>query len=465
MVFPLKKIPLKKRKKRNKNMNMKFICEQTQSNLKAILIKELNKMGYNPISEDGFIFAQGTVPVALVAHMDTVHKSPPTVCMSNDGNILMSPQGIGGDDRCGIFMILKILQHQKCSVIFTEDEETGCVGAKKFIKTAYNPNANWIIEFDRKGNNDAVFYGCDNNDFTKFITDKKYGFKEERGSVSDISHIAPHLKIAAVNFSSGYFSPHSSSEYIVMSDVINNINRALQIIEDGSETKYEYVEKKYGGCTSAYTGGYSGYANGGYSSSYNDLYDEDYGWYYEEYYRRQANEKNAKNDPKDGSTTISPNVSSSRRKEVICSKCEKTISKKEEDIIVDFYGDIYCQECSEIYKEIGEFIYDYDCIDVEIINIEEFNIIQYDKIVTEDKYQYYIDKSSKVYVYHNDTAIIYPLVDGTEVLSKADNTIKFKFVEKNACCLCCMYYADIEDMMKHPKTKENIAIKMLPFTK
>ena len=51
--------------------------------------------------------------------------------------VAMSPQGIGGDDRCGVWMILQILRTANCHVLFCEDEEVGCVGAKKFTKRSF----------------------------------------------------------------------------------------------------------------------------------------------------------------------------------------------------------------------------------------------------------------------------------------------------------------------------------------
>jgi len=239
-------------------------CTKTQEKLKAFLKAELIERGYSPIDQDGFLFAEGELPVMLTAHMDTVHHDNCTiVCTSPDGKYWMSPQGIGGDDRCGIFAIMKIIETHKCSVLFTEDEETGCVGAKKYAdfakknpdKTEYVPkNLNYIIEIDRKNADDAVFYSCDNPDFEKFVTEDT-GFKTAHGSCSDISYVAPALGVAAVNFSSGYYNPHQISEYINLAELNENIRRIKAIIDKPSE-KFEYIEKKT--VYSSYSGGYYG---------------------------------------------------------------------------------------------------------------------------------------------------------------------------------------------------------------
>ena len=75
-----------------------------------------------------FILVKGEAPIMLVAHLDTVHKEPvKDICTSADGNILMSPQGIGGDDRCGVYALVKSYERSpvKPYLLFTTDEETG----------------------------------------------------------------------------------------------------------------------------------------------------------------------------------------------------------------------------------------------------------------------------------------------------------------------------------------------------
>ena len=60
---------------------------------------------------------------------------------------------------------------------------------------------------------------------------------------SDISIIAPYLKIAAVNISVGYYNQHNAHEYIDLNIVYININRIRKIIKKKTP-KYEYIELK-----------------------------------------------------------------------------------------------------------------------------------------------------------------------------------------------------------------------------
>lgn len=260
-------------------LNFIDICKLGKEELKVVLEQELKNRGYSVVNEDGFLYAEGTYPVMLIAHMDTVHHDKCTiVCTSEDGKYIMSPQGIGGDDRCGIYMILKTIDEINCSVVFTEDEEVGCIGASKFAATKYKPkNLNYIIEYDRKGKDDAVFYDCDNPEFTAFVTDPEIGFKEEHGSCSDISRIAPALGVAAVNISSGYYNQHTCHEYVNVAQMENNIVRGKKLILKPCEKPFEYIEKKW---TYTYTKGVSSRYNGygyGYGGYYDDWYDEYYG--------------------------------------------------------------------------------------------------------------------------------------------------------------------------------------------
>lgn len=218
------------------------------------LYAQLRKMFPSNISCKGkYILVKGEAPVLLVAHLDTVHKKPVnTICTSQDGNILMSPEGIGGDDRCGVYALVAV--HAQSAVkpwlLFTCDEEIGGVGASAFcamFKKKKLPKAlsslKMIVEIDRKGQNDAVYYDCGNDEFEAYITSK--GFVTAYGTFSDISFIAPELGVAAVNLSSGYYDAHTQHEAINRAHLENTIKRVLEIVKDASNPefpKYAYIE-------------------------------------------------------------------------------------------------------------------------------------------------------------------------------------------------------------------------------
>ena len=206
------------------------------------------------INEGRYILVPGKAPIMLLAHLDTVHKEPVKhICKSLDGNILMSPQGIGGDDRCGVYALIKAREASpvKPWLLFTCDEEIGGVGADIFAEEHNKgklpkklDTLKLLIEIDRKGSKDAVYYDCDNPELEKYITGK--GFVTASGSFSDISVIAPELGVAAVNISSGYYNAHTLHEYINRKQLEAVIQEVIGIIADAAKPdfpKYEYIEK------------------------------------------------------------------------------------------------------------------------------------------------------------------------------------------------------------------------------
>lgn len=223
-------------------LTFETILRLPQMELKKTLKAELKSRGYPITDKPGYLYAEGTIPVLLVAHMDTVHRQPvEQICYSADGAVAMSPQGIGGDDRCGVWMILQILRTTNCHVLFCEDEEVGCIGAKKFTGGSLRPQVNYIVELDRRGNNDAVFYRCDNPEFEDFVT--SFGFETAGGSCSDISYIAPYLETAAVNISCEYYCEHQRHEYIHLEEIELNADRVAQMVTQQTE-HFEYMEQQ-----------------------------------------------------------------------------------------------------------------------------------------------------------------------------------------------------------------------------
>lgn len=244
----------------------------TQEKLRSYLSNYLCGVGYKINTGDGYVFAKGDIPVLLIAHMDTAcnKQIPHTILKENtDQGIRLRADGtiLGGDDRCGCWMIMNIIKKAKCSVLFLEDEEIGCVGARKFVKTEHvdyiKDNVSFMIELDRRGNNDCVFYSCDNREFVKYV-EEKLGAKETLGSCSDISTLMPETKTAGVNLSCGYYREHTPDEYIMISEMEDMMERLINFLTSEEEfPAYEFIQKKYSYPT----------------SSFGDLWARDsYGW-------------------------------------------------------------------------------------------------------------------------------------------------------------------------------------------
>lgn len=226
------------------------ICKMDQMKLKFYLVNKLREVYDEVIDEDGFIYAPGG-DVVVTAHMDTVHKEPVKtfygyVDKKKKQNIISSPQGIGGDDRCGVYMILRLIEKYRPTVIFCEDEEIGGIGSNKFCNSVYIneiKGKKFIIELDRAYDKDLVFYQDDNQQFHTWCKNVT-GYYENLGSFSDISHICPRAGISGVNISCGYYNAHTTSEFVVLEEMEASIEAAERLITAAEhEGSFEYVSK------------------------------------------------------------------------------------------------------------------------------------------------------------------------------------------------------------------------------
>lgn len=216
--------------------------------LNTLLTKTYN---YKVIKSKNFLYAQGDIPVGLIAHTDVIYKEQNDVVFHDpEWKIMWSPAGLGADDRAGIFAILKILQAgYRPTIIFTKGEEAGGVGAYELItKIPKCPkNLNFLIQLDRQGFEDAVFYRCDNKKFEKYIT--SFNFTTEWGTFTDISIIAPVWDIAAVNLSVGYINEHSAVEHWFYDSCFETIEKVEWILDDvvyNKIPKFKYIPAKEG---------------------------------------------------------------------------------------------------------------------------------------------------------------------------------------------------------------------------
>ena len=148
------------------------LAELTQEQLRNLLFAHLKRKYKKIIATEEYIYAVGDIPIGLLAHMDTVFKAPPTeIYYDRRKNVMWSPTGLGADDRAGVFSILQLIKAgYRPHVIFTTDEEIGCVGAQElsFLPCPFE-DLRYIIQLDRRNSNDCVFYDCANAEFEKNI--------------------------------------------------------------------------------------------------------------------------------------------------------------------------------------------------------------------------------------------------------------------------------------------------------
>ena len=210
----------------------------------------------------------------LASHMDQVqrdHSKDFDVVCNGDRCFgfswkLMEMQGLGADDKNGIFICLECLKtFDVLKVAFFVGEEVGCVGSGD-VSLNFFKDCRFIIEPDRRGGNDLITsMFCGQVCSKKFIEDIKadeYGYREERGSVTDVGELMDRgVGISCLNLSCGYYNPHTDEEFTVLSELENCLEFVMHVIRDCREV-YPF-EGGYGSYGYNYGYKYGNYGNYG----------------------------------------------------------------------------------------------------------------------------------------------------------------------------------------------------------
>lgn len=234
------------------------------------LMRMLNRIlcgRYSNLTYTGdYLYAIGDIPIGLVAHVDTVFPEPPEdIYYDREKGVMWSPQGLGADDRAGVFAILKIIQSGlRPTVIFTTNEEVGGLGAAQLVKDFPEcpiSNLKYLIQLDRRGTNDCVFYDCYNEDFITYV--ESFGFIEAFGTFSDIAELCPAWDVVGVNLSIGYENEHTRYEILHLKPWMATIEKVKRMLKEKDIPDFEYIEYSY-----SYNG-----TKWGYDEKYKDWYD------------------------------------------------------------------------------------------------------------------------------------------------------------------------------------------------
>lgn len=193
----------------------------------------------------------------LIAHTDTVREPPHDkgltgnieyyrVAMdknhpANEVTVIKSKNKriLGGDDMCGVHIILELLRSGKrFNFVFTDNEENIYeASSRKFLyefDTDIIENCNYGIIIDRRGNSDIICTanGYGSIDFETAIYDVSkiggFGFRPTRGVMCDADFF--RNVISCANLSAGYYSAHSDKEFVVWEDMENTYNYVTDIL-------------------------------------------------------------------------------------------------------------------------------------------------------------------------------------------------------------------------------------------
>lgn len=215
---------------------------RTDTLLGKFLPNFLKFYGYRPKLGKYYLYATGKIPILLNAHADTVFAKPPQkIFFDRKHKVYFSPDGLGADDRAGVFGVLKLVSlGYRPSLLFTDLEESGGLGAK-FFADEEEPKWNIIFAIDRRGENEAAIYNCDSPQLREILDE--HGFKIVQGSFSDISIICPRFGIAGANLSAGFYENHTRHEYFSEKALWNTLEKLAKILENPPSDVIKYVPK------------------------------------------------------------------------------------------------------------------------------------------------------------------------------------------------------------------------------
>ncbi len=175
------------------------------------------------------------------AHMDTVHEitKKHKVKEKKVGNdtLWTSPTGIGGDDKCGIWGCLKLLQElENVKVVFFAEEECGQIGAMNIELEEFD-SCCFICELDRLGNDDLIVsYMREDTVSASFTADllsiipKKDKWELAEGFITDVMVLYERgIQISVMNMSCGYYRPHMKNEIVSWKDMNKMLRMARKV--------------------------------------------------------------------------------------------------------------------------------------------------------------------------------------------------------------------------------------------
>ena len=316
--------------------------------------KVINKLGVNyKVDSAGNILitkgvlCEGEYYPCIVAHMDTVFKKNPLyeleVVEELDGSIILRGleydkdavyyAGTGFDDKNGIWIALRLLKElPKVKILFTVQEEIGAIGASK-VDMKFFDDVAYVLEGDRRGNSDvitSIFDDICSIEFIKKISPVmvQYGYSENFGMLTDISSLKENgLAVSCINFSVGYYEPHTDKEYCIFEDLVKAYDFAKECINILGYERQDHIQPKI-----------PYYKNDHYNYFEDDYYD--YEW-------NKGNTSKKCTCISDYLIDLSCNEcnpTTIRYSGIICSCGEELIEKEHSD---------YCQFCNK------HFIYDY----------------------------------------------------------------------------------------------------------
>lgn len=258
---------------------------------------------------------EGEFYPCVTSHMDTVqHKAKPYALAGAElplrtrrlksktsdeirHEIYIDGQGIGADDKLGVYISLQMVKNiDKIKAAFFVEEEIGMQGSKELKKEFFDDVA-YVIGWDSPDLHRAAYKCSGTQLFTADFYKKhlrpvvtKWGFDDKcfkSEPFTDVVNIRDKTGVLCMNFGNGGYQAHSDSEYLVIEHVDHALGMGLDIVNSiGNKEQFKFTKtynrtstgfstsndddkeiEKLFGTTYSYGGGYN--TNNNHSSTTN----------------------------------------------------------------------------------------------------------------------------------------------------------------------------------------------------
>ena len=191
----------------------------------------------------------------LVCHMDQVqqlHSEDFEVRQDGDKLYGWSEQnqrqeGLGADDKNGIWICLRCLEECPCLKVFmTVGEEKGCIGSNH-ADMSFFADCFYVLEPDCKGGEEVHTnlkeIPCASEDFINVLQLEANGFMLTDGKGSDIFALTLNgIGVSCANIPAGYHLPHKDDEYTLISELEHSFEYVKQTVLR-PDTRFPHIFK------------------------------------------------------------------------------------------------------------------------------------------------------------------------------------------------------------------------------
>lgn len=321
---------------------------------------------------------EGEYYPCVTAHLDSVQTKHKTYAQAGKDldvktrvvggkhEIFVNGMGIGGDDKAGVLIGLSMFNHvEKLKACFFLEEETGCKGSSELDEDWFK-DVGYVIGYDSPDLNRAAWACSGVKLFSaKFFQDhmeeicKKHGLTDFRSEpFTDVKVIREKTNIMCMNFGSGYYNAHGSTEYCVIEDMDTACRMGHELIEHLGLERFELENKSiWGGGT---------YKNGVYvknnvddDAAFFNKRDKSLTYAYDDYGYGGSHTRTypASSTTKTNTTTATKTTTTPKQEaqtDVVSMETVKYLSERYEEYIENIKTKVF-EKCKELGVESSEF--------------------------------------------------------------------------------------------------------------